>query len=117
MPESFGDTEVSQEMIIATIGNQNNPAQVVEIVHLPDKGLFLTRGISTHFNLKEIAVPQNLMLPALQEMTGVVSYLLERIATADDLKLPFRYEPEFQVGEGRFTLQESEDFMMLEREE
>ena len=117
MPESFGDTEVSQEMIIATIGNQNNPAQVVEIVHLPDKGLFLTRGISTHFNLKEIAVPQNLMLPALQEMTGVVSYLLERIATADDLKLPFRYEPEFQVGDSRFTLQESEDFVMLEREE
>ena len=117
MPELFGGPEVSQEMIIATIGNQNNPAQVVEILHLPAKELFLTRGISTHFNLKEIAVPQNLMLPAIQEMTGVVSYLLERIATADDLKLPFRYEPEFQVGDSRFTLQESEDFMMLEREE
>jgi hypothetical protein len=117
MPELFGGPEVSQEMIIATIGNQKNPAQVVEIVHLPEKEVFLTRGISTHFNLKEIAVPQNLMLPAVQEMTEVVSYLLERIATADDLKLPFRYEPEFEVGDSRFTLQESEDFMMLEREE
>lgn len=117
MPELFGGPEVSQEMIIATIGNQKNPAQVVEIVHLPEKEVFLTRGISTHFNLKEIAVPQNLMLPAIQEMTEVVSYLLERIATADDLKLPFRYEPEFEVGDSRFTLQESEDFMMLEREE
>ena len=48
MPELFGGPEVSQEMIIATIGNQNNPAQVVEILHLPEKGLFLTRGISTH---------------------------------------------------------------------
>jgi hypothetical protein len=38
MPELFGGPEVSQEMIIATIGNQNNPAQVVEIVHLPEKG-------------------------------------------------------------------------------
>jgi len=117
MPELFGGPEVSQEMIIATIGNQKNPAQVVDIVHLPEKEVFLTRGISTHFNLKEIAVPQNLMLPAIQEMTEVVSYLLERIATADDLKLPFRYEPEFEVGDSRFTLQESEDFMMLEREE
>jgi hypothetical protein len=117
MPELFGGPEVSQEMIIATIGNQKNPAQVVEIVHLPEKEVFLTRGISTHFNLKEIAVPQNLMLPAIQEMTEVVSYLLERIATADDLKLPFRYEPEFEVGDSRFTLQESGDFMMLEREE
>jgi hypothetical protein len=117
MPELFGGPEISQEIIIATIGNQNNPAQVVEIVHLPEKGLFLTRGISTHFNLKEIAVPQGLMLPALQEMTGVVSYLLERIATADDLNLPFRYEPEFELGDSRFILQESADFMMLEREE
>jgi hypothetical protein len=50
-------------------------------------------------------------------MTGVVSYLLERIATADDLNLPFRYEPEFEVGDSRFILQESEDFMMLERDE
>jgi hypothetical protein len=117
MSDLFGDAEVSQEMIIATIGNQNNPTQVVEIVHLPDKELFLTRGISTHFNLKEIAVPQDLMLPALQEITGVVSYLLERIATADDFKLPFRYEPEFEVGDSKFTLQEGEDFMMLKREE
>ena len=117
MSELFGGSEVSQEMIIATIGNQNNPAQVVEILHLPEKELFLTRGISTHFNLKEIAVPQNLMLPAIQEMTGVVSYLLERIATADDLNLPFRYEPEFEVDDSRFILQESEDFMMLERDE
>ena len=81
MPELFGGSEVSQEVIIATIGNQNNPAQVVEIVHLPEKRVFLTRGISTHFNLKEIAVPQNLMLPAIQEMTGVVSYLLEQSHT------------------------------------
>ena len=117
MPELFGGPEVSQEIIVATIGNQNNPAQVVQIVHLPEKRVFLTRGIFTHFNLKEIAVPQDLMLPAIQEMTGVVTYLLERIATADDLKLPFRYEPEFELGDSRFTLQESEDFMMLERDE
>ncbi len=117
MPELFGGLEVGQEIIIATIGNQNNPAQVVEIVHLPEKGIFLTRGISTHFSLKEIAVPQNLMLPAIDEMTGVVSYLLERIATADDLQLPFLYEPEFQVGDSRYTLQESGDFIMLERDE
>jgi hypothetical protein len=117
MPELFGGPEVAQEIIIATIGNQNNPAQVVEIVHLPEKEVFLTRGISTHFNLKEIAVPQNLMLPAIQEMTGVVSYLLERIATADDLKLPFRYETKFELGDSKFILHESGDFMMLKRDE
>jgi hypothetical protein len=76
-----------------------------------------TRGISTHFNLKEIAVPQSLMLAEIHEMTGVLSYLLERIATAADLDLPFRYEPEFELGNSRFVLEEGKDFMILTRDQ
>jgi hypothetical protein len=38
---------------------------------------------------------------------------LERIATADDLKIPFRYDPEFKLGDNAYTLQEGEDFMIL----
>ena len=117
MPELFSNAETAQEIVIATIGNQKNPAQVVEIVHQPEKGFFTTRGISVHFNLKEIAVPQSLMLPEIHEMTGVLSYLLERIATAADLNLPFMYEPEFELGNSRFILQESDDFMILTRNE
>lgn len=117
MPKSFSSLEAAQELIVATIANQKNPAQVVEIVHRPEKEMFLTRGILDHFGLKEIAVPQGLMLPAIQEMTEVLFYLLERIATADDLKLQFRYDPEFKVGQSRYGLQESEDFMILSRKE
>lgn len=115
MPELFAGSEPGQEIIIATIGNQKNPSQVVEIVHLPEKKIFITRGISTHFEIKDIAVPQSLMLAEIHEMTGVLSYLLERIATAADLNLPFRYDPEFEVGSSRFNLQESGDFMILTR--
>ena len=115
MPELFSNPESGQDVIIATIGNQQNPAQVVEIVHQPEKEMVATRGISTHFNLKEIAVPQSLMLAEIHEMTGVLSYLLERIATAADLDLPFRYEPEFELGNSRFVLEESENFMILTR--
>ena len=115
MPELFSNPDSAQEVIVATIGNQKNPAQVVELVHQPEKGMVCTRGISTHFNLKEIAVPQSLMLPEIHEMTAVLSYLLERIATAADLNLPFRYEPEFELGDSRFLLQESKDFMILTR--
>ncbi len=116
MVELFAGSESDQEVIIATIGNQKNPSQVVEIVHLPGKNIFITRGIATHFRIKDIAVPQNLMLTEINEMTGVLSYLLERIATAADLNLPFRYDPEFQVGDSRFNLQESGDFMILTRD-
>ena len=57
------------------------------------------------------------MLPAIQEMTEVLSYILERIATADDLSLPFRYDPEFNVGDRSYILREKEDLMILQRKQ
>jgi hypothetical protein len=117
MFESFNSLDSAQEIIVATIANQKNPAQVVEIVHLAEKGLLVTRGINSHFGLKEIAIPQDVMIPAIHEMTAVLSYILERIATADDLKIPFRYDPEFKLGDNAYTLQESEDFMILSYKE
>jgi hypothetical protein len=41
MPELFAGSESDQEIVIATIGNQKNPSQVVEIVHLPEQGIFV----------------------------------------------------------------------------
>lgn len=110
-------SDSAQEVVVATIANQKNATQVVEIVHLPEKGLLITRGISPHFSLKEIAVPQDIMLPAIHEITAVLSYILERIATADDLKIPFRYDPEFDLGDKEYTLREGEDFMILNYKE
>jgi hypothetical protein len=117
MSELFNGSDSTQEVIVATIANQKNAAQVVEIVHLSEKGVLVTRGISTHFGLKEIAIPQNVMLPAIHEMTAVLSYILERIATADDLRIPFRYDPEFELGDKEYILQEGEDFMILGHKE
>ena len=116
MPQMFSGLEPTEETVIATIGNRKNPAQVVEIVHLPEKEIFITRGIAAHFHIKDIAVPQSLMLAEIQEVTETLSYLLERIATAADLRLPFRYDPEFALGESRFSLKESGDYMVLTRQ-
>jgi hypothetical protein len=115
MTDIFSGGVAGEEIVIATIGNQKNPAQVVEIVHLPDREVFVTRGVATHFQIKDIAVPQGLMIANIHEITGVLSYLLERIATAADLQLPFRYDPEFDMGDSRFSLEESGDYMMLTR--
>jgi hypothetical protein len=117
MSEIFAGPGTDSEMVIATIGNQKNPAQIVEIVHLPERGIFVTRGITTHFRIKDIAVPQNLMLTSIQETTGVLSHLLESIATATDLNLPFRYDPEFEVGKSKYRLHDRGDYMMLSRDE
>jgi len=113
MFEPVSGQQQAREIVIASIANEKKPGQVVEVVHLPDKQLFVTRGISPHFGLKEVAVPQGLMLAEIGEMTGVISYLLERIATAADLNLPFRYDPEFDVNGKWYRLEDNGSFMLI----
>ncbi len=106
-----------RETVIAAIANDKKPGQVVEVVHLPANELVVTRGIRTHFGLKEVAVPQALMLAEVGEMTVVLSFLLERMATAADLNLPFRYDPQFDMNGRWFRLEDEGDYMLLTRME
>jgi hypothetical protein len=53
------------------------------------------------------------MLAEIHEMTSVLSYLLERIATAADLNLPFRYDPEFALNDRRYRVEDSGEYMVL----
>ena len=103
----------NQEKVLATISNKKDPTQLVEIVHLPQKQLFLTRGISHNFHIKEIAVPQGHMLAEINEVTLLLSHILERIATAADLNLPFHYDYDFTFGSRKYHLEETEDYLVL----
>lgn len=115
MPEVLSGQQSARETVVAAIANDRKPGQVVEVVHLPDKELFVTRGIRAHFGLKEVAVPQGLMLAGIGEMTVVLSFLLERMATASDLNLPFRYDPQFDMNGRWFRLEDGGDYMVLTR--
>lgn len=117
MLEVLSGQQNARETVVAAIANDRKPGQVVEVVHLPAEELVVTRGIRTHFSLKEVAVPQGLMLAEIGEMTVVLSYLLERIATASDLNLPFRYDPEFDVNGRWFHLEDRGNYMLLTRME
>ena len=113
MQQQPASQEKLHERVLATISNKKDPTQRVEIVHLPQKQLFVTRGISHNFQIKEIAVPQGHMLAEIQQVTRLLSYLLERIATAEDLNLPFHYEHDFEFGNRSYHLQETEDYLLL----
>jgi hypothetical protein len=113
MPRQPASHENSKEKVLATISNQKDPTQRVEIVHLPRKQLFITRGISHNFQIKEIAIPQGHMLAEIQEVTVLLSSLLERIATAADLNLPFQYDHDFEFHDRRYQFQETEDYLLL----
>ena len=113
MQDQLANQEKTQERVLATISNKKDPTQLVEIVHLPRKQLFLTRGIYHNFHIKEIAIPQGHMLGEIQEVTRLLSYLLERIATAADYNLPFQYDHDFEFGNRKYTLEQKEDYLLL----
>jgi hypothetical protein len=113
MPDRPATDNNVRERVLATISNKKDPTQRVEIVHLPHEQLFVTRGISHNFQIKEIAIPQGHMLAEIQEVTRLLSYLLERIATAADLNLPFHYEHDFEFGNRSYHLQETENYLLL----
>jgi len=117
MLDVLSGQQSAKETVIAAIANDKKPGQVVEVVHLPAAELVVTRGIRAHFGLKEVAVPQALMLAGIGEMTVVLSFLLERIATASDLNLPFRYDPQFDMNGRWFRLEDGGDYMLLTRME
>ncbi|MBW1980165.1 MAG: hypothetical protein JRJ12_03005 [Deltaproteobacteria bacterium] len=113
MPDQDLPQASSKERILATIANKKDPTQLVEIVHLPDKQLFVTRGISHNFHIKEIAIPQGHMLAEIHVVTKLLSYLLERIADAADFNLLFRYSNDFEFDNRRYHFQEIDDYLLL----
>jgi hypothetical protein len=113
MQDQLTNQEELRERVLATLSNKNDPTELVEIVHLPQKQLFLTRGISHNFHIKEIAIPQGHMLGEIHEVTRLLSYILERIATAADLNLPFQYDLDFEFGNRKYSLEEREDYLLL----
>ncbi len=113
MQDQIATQEKAQERVLATISNKKDRTQWVEIVHLPQKQLFVTRGISHNFQIKEIAIPQGHMLAEIQEVTRLLSYLLERIATAADLNLPFQYDHDFEFANRKYQLKEVDDYLLL----
>jgi hypothetical protein len=57
------------------------------------------------------------MLAEIQEVTRLLSFLLERIAMAADLNLHFQYDHDFEFGNHRYNLQETEDYLVLTESE
>jgi hypothetical protein len=113
MEEPAAESEGPKARILATIANTKDPIQRVEIVHLPDKQLFVTRGISQNFRLQEIAIPQSQMLAEIQVVTRLLSHVLERIVTAAELGLPFQYDYDFEFGGRRYRLEKRDDYLLL----
>jgi hypothetical protein len=99
--------------IIATIENKDNPSQIIAIKYLPDEQAFVTSGIRTNFDEKEILMPAYLVVVDFQLMGTIVSAILEKISEAQELETTFEYAPNLDVMDRSYTLKDYGEYIKL----
>ncbi len=99
--------------IIATIENRDKPGQAVAIKYLRDRSAFVTSGIRTYFDEKEILIPAHLAAIDFQLIGTIVSAILEKLSQAQEMETTFDYEPRFEVMDKVYSLTECGEYMEL----
>lgn len=96
-----------------SIQNNRKPEQIVQFVRVEIDGHFETEGLRELFGLSEIRVEATDVFRSFEEITGVLSFLLDTMSEAQDLNLPYAYAPEFQLNGQVYRLEEEEGYRVL----
>ena len=75
-------TPSGPETVIASIQNQTDPSQCIDIRYLQNDHVFVTHGIEAQFAEKEISIPGHLVVMDFQLMGAIVSEILEKLSLA-----------------------------------
>ena len=108
---------LEDQNVLLSIQNSKNPAQGILLVIDESREYLQTQGLRTLFGVKEIRLNTQEVLRDLQEYAQVLTFILDTIATADQLGLPYSYQNEFQFGDVDYTLYEDGEFRLLKKAE
>lgn len=108
---------VEDANVLLSIQNTRNPAQGVLLVIDESREHLETQGLKTLFGLPEIRLDTREVLQDLHQYAQVLTFILDTIATADELGLPYRYQDEFRFGEVDYTLYEEGEYRWLKKAE
>jgi len=100
--------------VIATIKNQDNPYQEVDIIYMAEENGFATSGIMKHFGVREIFIPAHMVVRDVELMGTIVAVILEEISQAHDSEGVFQYSPYLEVMGKEYTMKKSGEYMVLE---
>ena len=106
-------TPSAPETVIASIQNQNDPSQCIDIRYLQKDHIFVTHGIETQFAEKEISIPGHLAVMDFQLIGAIVSEILEKLSLAREGDTAFTYASRLQVMEKVYTLEDEGEYMLL----
>jgi len=101
------------DTIVASIENQADPSQRIDINYVQEDNAFVTQGIQTHFAEKEISMPAHLVVTDFQLMGVIVSEILEKLSQARDGETTFEYASRLQVLDKVYSLEDGGEYMVL----
>ena len=101
--------------VLLKIQNSGKPDQIIYVVLDKGKNQFKTEGLKSLFGVKEIRIDSVDLLESLPEFAEVLSFLLETMSAAQDLKLPYGYQNEFSLRDARYSLLDEGECRVLRR--
>jgi hypothetical protein len=110
---SSDTTSQGTDTIVASIENQADPSQRVDIKYVQGDNVFVTQGIQVQFAEKEISIPGHLVVMDFQLMGAIVSEILEKLSMARDGETTFEYASRLQVLDKVYSLEDGGEYMML----
>ncbi len=110
---SSDTTSQGTDTIVASIENQADPSQRVDIKYVQGDNAFVTHGIYTQFAEKEISIPGHLVVMDFQLMGAIVSEILEKLSQAREGETTFEYASRLQVLDKVYSLEDGGEYMML----
>jgi hypothetical protein len=105
--------EKEARMVIATIRNQKNSNEAVDIVYLPSFNSFITEGIYAIFGQKEILIPVYMVLKDLDLVGAIVSTILEDMSLSRENGENFRFVEHFELMGKNYKIEEKELWVEL----
>lgn len=103
--------------VILQIRNSKEPDQIVSLVMSDSYTHFETRGLKGLFGQEEIRVDRDDFLVAIFEYATLLSFLIQTMSEAKDLKLPYTYMDNFEYKGRRYSLTRQDGYRVLKKEE
>ena len=110
---SSDTTSQGTDTIVASIENQADPSQRVDIKYVQGDNVFVTQGIQVQFAEKEISIPGHLVVMDFQLMGAIVSEILEKLSKAREGETTFEYASRLQVLDKVYSLEDEGEYMVL----
>jgi len=101
------------DSIVASIENQTDSTQRIDIRYVRGDNVFVTQGIQAQFAEKEISIPGHLVVMDFQLMGAIISEILEKLSLARDGETTFEYANRLQVLDKVYSLKDEGEYMML----